>query len=374
MFFFIKRVVNINGAINVKYCVKVLCIILMKMSRIKANTVLPRELVTLSVDDLLYEIGLCLTSVRERPKRRAIDSPIVIAIVCWLYMVLRIASILIDNNEHGWLLLVGSFGHYIGLKYHFNVFLIFGILLIITSQLIYYYNYKRGIKPTFVRVFQVMSGLVTPSSVGLYRETDITRLLRYRIFFVLLHYNNCYLFPCASFLIQFLITFINESFSYLIIYIILSSIHLMYCGYIVINFITYQTLYLHIICTYLELRIKSLNNILLEMKKQNYFLKIRTILRTYDRIYREINEYNTTYWSKFLANIWIIFGMINIILIFIAIFVKINIIIRLIFIYILIVSISLFHFIFSKVCSLNHSIQRQTNHTKYFIHLLQNIT
>ena len=45
----------------------------------------------------------------------------------------------------------------------------------ITSQLVYYYNYKRGIKPTFVRVFQMMSGLVTPSSVGLYRETDITR-------------------------------------------------------------------------------------------------------------------------------------------------------------------------------------------------------
>ena len=29
-------------------------------------------------DDLLYEIGLCLTSVRERPKRRAINNPIVV--------------------------------------------------------------------------------------------------------------------------------------------------------------------------------------------------------------------------------------------------------------------------------------------------------
>ena len=157
------------------------------MSRIDTNLVIPRHLVIPSVDDLLYEIGLCLTSVRERPKRRAIDSPIVIAIVCSLYLVLRIASILIDDNAHGWLLVVGDMGRYIGLKYHFNLMAILGNIMVIMSQSVYYYNYKRGIKPTFVRVFQMMSGLVTPSSVGLYRETDITRLLRYRIFFVLLN-------------------------------------------------------------------------------------------------------------------------------------------------------------------------------------------
>ena len=43
-----------------------------------------------NVDDLLYEIGLCLTSVKERPKRRAIDNPIVIAIFCSIYLFARI--------------------------------------------------------------------------------------------------------------------------------------------------------------------------------------------------------------------------------------------------------------------------------------------
>src|SRR5690242_337410 len=127
------------------------------MPSLVANRVLPGDVVIPSVDDLLYEIGLCLTSVRERPKRRAIDSPIVIAIVCWLYLFLRIASILIREDDHVWLMIMGEVGHYVGLKNHINIAFIIAVLMTITIQLIYYYNYKRGIKPTFVRVFQMMS-------------------------------------------------------------------------------------------------------------------------------------------------------------------------------------------------------------------------
>src|SRR5690242_10053896 len=119
------------------------------MSKISIDSVLPRDVCIPSVDDLLYEIGLCLTSVRERPKRRAIDSPIVIAIVCLLYFIDRIASIYLNDFEHGWLLAVGDVGHYLDLKTHINIIFIFYALMSITSQLVYYYNYKRGIKPTF---------------------------------------------------------------------------------------------------------------------------------------------------------------------------------------------------------------------------------
>ena len=52
------------------------------MPRLDTNRVLPEEVVISSVDDLLYEIGLCLTSVRERPKRKAFYNPVVITVVC----------------------------------------------------------------------------------------------------------------------------------------------------------------------------------------------------------------------------------------------------------------------------------------------------
>ena len=47
----------------------------------------------------------------------------------------------------------------------------------ITSQLIYYYNYKNDIKPTFLKVFEMMSGLVSPKSIGLTNEKQIYKLI-----------------------------------------------------------------------------------------------------------------------------------------------------------------------------------------------------
>ena len=86
--------------------------------------VIPEDLVIPSADDLLYEIGLCLTSVRERPKRRAIDNPIVIAILLNLYLIQRIAAIIIDESNHKMMLFVGDFGRYLGIKYQWNLLLI----------------------------------------------------------------------------------------------------------------------------------------------------------------------------------------------------------------------------------------------------------
>src|SRR5580704_9926325 len=102
---------------------------------------------------------------------------------------------------------MGDIGNYLELKIHANMLFSLGLIMSITSQFIYYYNYKRGIKPTFVRVFQMMSGLVTPSSVGLYRETDITRLLRHKFVYNIIKINNNYFIPLSSLLIP-LATFI----------------------------------------------------------------------------------------------------------------------------------------------------------------------
>ena len=43
--------------------------------------------------------------------------------------------------------------------------------------------------------------------------------------------------------------------------------------------------------------------------KQTKTLRIRNILHSYDALYREIDEYNTTYWSQFLFSVWLFFGV-----------------------------------------------------------------
>ena len=105
----------------------------------------------------------------------------------------------------------------------FSVLMSIGCLFVISSQLNYFYGYKLGIEPTFVRVFHSMSGKVMnkvvpvsecpangssgipgntgstelrrkfcptsaiPKNVGLYRQSDIKRVLQYkRIFRIIL--------------------------------------------------------------------------------------------------------------------------------------------------------------------------------------------
>ena len=111
------------------------------MSSISPNRVIPEHLVIRSADDLLYSIGLCLQSVRERPKRKAIYNPILIAFVSWLHLSLRVASILLLENRH-WLPLIGETGRYFGMKFHWNFYVCLINAFMIASQLNFFYAYK----------------------------------------------------------------------------------------------------------------------------------------------------------------------------------------------------------------------------------------
>ena len=149
------------------------------MSSIDLNRVIPEHLVIRSADDLLYSIGLCLQSVKERPKRKALYNPKLIAFVSCLHLWLRIASILLPEDSQ-WLPLIGEMGRYFGMKFHFNLYICLINAFMIASQLNFFYAYKRGMSPTFVRVFRMISGSVTPLSVGLSdpNQVSLNYLLR----------------------------------------------------------------------------------------------------------------------------------------------------------------------------------------------------
>ena len=174
-----------------------------------------------------------------------------------------------------------------------------------------------GIKPTFVRVFQMISDLVTPNSVGLYREEDIKRLLKLARWVKILRYNNVYVIPIISFLLTFVNYMINENIMAILFYgtpnALLMSLFFFYST----NITLFQFFYFYIICEYLELKVKNLNERVIQMQRNKRFVRIREILYSFDVIYREINEYNTTYWSKFLAIIWLFFGTLIVFVIYI---------------------------------------------------------
>ena len=126
------------------------------MEEFNPNLLLPQELTIDSVDEHLYRIGLCLKPNRSNTRRSLIFHPILITVVSILFMLQRIASIFTDKQ---WLLLLlGDIGQFFGTRIYMSVALILVTLFILCSQLIYYYNNKRDIRPTFLTLFHMMSG------------------------------------------------------------------------------------------------------------------------------------------------------------------------------------------------------------------------
>ena len=192
----------------------------------------------------------------------------------------------------------------------------------LTSQLIYYYNHRNGIKPTFLRVFQMMSGLVSPKSLGLTDGEEIKRLLNItRRMKPLIILNNEYIFPFIGFTFVEIFYLVYGSPMEALIYgvpnAVLWSLFAKYFG----NILFFQVLCFHVNCLYLKFKINNLNERLIEMKRRKRFLRIRETLQSFDSLYSEINEYNTTFWSKFLFIFWLTYGLIGILFLYITLFV-----------------------------------------------------
>ena len=127
------------------------------------------------------------------------------------------------------------------------------------------------------------------------------------------------------------------------------------------NIFGYQFMSFYIICLYLKLKINVLNENILLMIEKKRFIRIRETLQSFDSLYSEINEYNTTFWSKFLFVFWLNFGSIVTILIYIVFCIDLPFIILLTFIYTMITFALLFLFIIFTASSVNYCANKSYN-------------
>ena len=171
------------------------------MEDFNPDLLLPQELTIDSVDEHLYRIGLCLTPNRHNTRRSLIFHPILITIVTIIFTILRIASIFTDNR---WLLLLlGDIGQFFGMRIYMNLAFISLTSFTISSQLIYYYNNNLYIKPTFLTLFHMMSGSVSPQIIGLNDEHQVIKLLSLsRKLFIIVKYQCQYILPMCCILIM----------------------------------------------------------------------------------------------------------------------------------------------------------------------------
>ena len=320
---------------------------------------LPPELTVESVDDILYRIGLSFDSIRDRPKRKLKDHPIFVLIVNLIILIKDIIAVSLEEENDIGFKIVGAYGYFIGLRKQMCLLSYLMTSLIAGSQLIYYYNYRNGIKPTFLRVFQMMSGLVSPKSLGLTDGKEVTKLVKTmkRLYWIIRFNTDRVLIffgPIFTLTIYF---FYGQPYD-TIKFGIYNAILLFFWANHYFNLFLYQFFVFYIICLYLKMKINSLNERLIEMKRRKRFIRIRETLQSFDSLYLEINEYNTTFWSKFLILIWLIFSSQITLILNLILFLDINLALLLLFSYFLFLLIQIFLFVIFTASSVNTSANK----------------
>lgn len=195
-------------------------------------------------------------------------------------------------------------------------------------------NVVTGVEPTFLRIFRMISGRMTPRSVGLNDFRQIKKLIgQTKTLFFLLTLVVKGSVPLFGSLMV-IVPYLSEcTVQQTIVFGIPNALHfILSCYYCGINF--YQFAYFYIICSYLKIKITNINNdIKYQIAHRDSSMIIKKI-RALNDIYIEIDDYNRTYFSKFLLSFWVSLGSVFVLLLFEAIFPIVDLVYKVIFTYI----------------------------------------
>jgi hypothetical protein len=87
------------------------------MNSINADKVSPQNIVLKGAENHLYRIGLNLTT--NGPKKRSkLYNPLLVFSVQFVILIKSIASLLTPEENHRFLIIIGDFAHFLGLKTH----------------------------------------------------------------------------------------------------------------------------------------------------------------------------------------------------------------------------------------------------------------
>ena len=139
---------------------------------------LPQHLRIPNSGQHLYRIGFSLYN-NDFTERKAIYHPILVFVIPSI-VVLRLGFSTItptDYMSHRSHLLIGDFGYLIGLKSHLNATAFLVFLVPVLSHAFSIINYLRGKPESYLAVFDMMCGRISPASVGLTNTRTITTIV-----------------------------------------------------------------------------------------------------------------------------------------------------------------------------------------------------
>ena len=142
-------------------------------------------------------------------------------------------------------------------------------LIVLFAEINYFRNDRRGVKPTFIRVLQVMSGSVPPSSVGLKDERIVKQLLRTAKWLPLIKKNNETVLPVMIIIFLTVFHLISMDIKRALIYGIYPIIMNTLWGYYTIGIIIIHYYLFFILCKNFVQKIRAKNQLI----GDNYFTK-----------------------------------------------------------------------------------------------------
>jgi hypothetical protein len=283
------------------------------MESLDVNKPLPQSIALNSIDNHLYEIGLSLIS-KNHQKRSRFYNPLLILSVNIICLIKCIVSLILSEKNERLMIIIGNFAYLLRSKTQLNVAGILAFLMTLIQQLICYYNAKNNINPTYHKVYDMMSGLVSPKSIGLTNGKEIYKLIKQsKFWFSFCRCNNQILLPIFALLTSLLPFVLNCSALDTIIFGIPHSLLYALGIHFVASINFWELFYFRLICRYIKIKFKESNDFVSQLIFRRKLIKwnqVLRIIRNLDAKYSELDECNQEIWSKYLLSIWLIAGTI----------------------------------------------------------------
>jgi hypothetical protein len=276
------------------------------------------------------------------------------------------------SKENEKLLIInGDFAHFLRLKTHVNVAVLLSFLLALIQQFIYYYNSKNNINPTYPKVYDMMSGLVSPKSIGLTNGEEIYKLIKQsKVWFSYCRCNIQILVPICCLSLNLLPFVLNCSALDTIIFGIPHSLLYAIGVHYATAICVWQTFYFLLICRYIKIKFKESNDFVSQLIFRRKLIKwkqVLRIIRNLDAKYSELDECNQEIWSKFLLSIWVITGTVMNIALYNLFFSEMSVILKLMIGYCAAFTFLAILFIITNASSVNYEANKMHKHLNHIM-------
>ena len=327
----------------------------------KPDRLLQNDLVIKSADTHFFRVGLCVPTDDCSIKRSFIQKPtFIVAVIMIEICKIIVFSVYKRDISFTFKVYFGDYGELTGLGNFYRLMILSYISTTICSMVIHYCNYKNGVNQTYLLIFKMMAGLVSPKTVGLTDKSQTIWLIRRTRFVFKAALVNNYLFaPALSFTFAFGgYLLIHSSLFDLILFGLPHSIYFSLLVYLMYEIQSYQLIYFYIICVFLKIKLQSINAKLLEKKSKTSIAYIVSQLKAMNSLYKEINEYNSQFWSQYFFLFWLNIGSLISIDLYVIFLSNSDFLIKICVFYSLVSFFCLFLFVVFTASSVNYEAKK----------------